>query len=150
MRHLGTCEDCGKQTSYKKITHCPSCARKGARAYQWGKGEATTPNGGRAMARRHFDLGPCKKCGAPGTDRHHHDGNPLNNAEGNVYPLCRRCHMALDGRLAAMVGRNKQGRTVPPKPCAQCARLMKPLRLGLCGRCYDAKYRPRRKHNKRT
>lgn len=56
-------------------------------------------------------------------------------------PLCRRCHMAEDGRLQKFVadagGRLPSGLSLLPKPCSQCERLFKPLRRGLCERCYD-------------
>lgn len=55
-------------------------------------------------------------------------------------PLCRRCHMAEDGRLQQFVtaggSRMPKGSSLPPKPCTECARLSKPLRRGLCGACY--------------
>lgn len=63
-------------------------------------------------------------------------------------PLCRRCHMAEDGRLKAFVnaGGNRRpvGASLPPKPCAACDRLYKPLRRGFCARCYERAYRPGR------
>jgi hypothetical protein len=42
----------------------------------------------------------CDRCGKPGRDRHHRDGNTLNNEPENIECLCRRCHMEIDGRLA--------------------------------------------------
>ena len=57
-------------------------------------------------------------------------------------PLCRRCHMAEDGRLKALDQYRsmpkvmpKRGRQ-PAQPCTQCERLYKPLRCGLCAACY--------------
>lgn len=58
-------------------------------------------------------------------------------------PLCRRCHMAEDGRMkhfVAAAGGRKDG-PQPPKPCAVCARDAKPLRRGLCHRCDERKRR---------
>lgn len=50
-------------------------------------------------------------------------------------PLCRRCHMRRDGRLSALA------ETTPPqqpaKPCSECGTPAKPLRRGLCKRCYQ-------------
>ena len=56
-------------------------------------------------------------------------------------PLCRRCHMREDGRAKAL--QEKQSTRIPsePRPCAECGRLEKPLRRGLCGRCYDVRRR---------
>lgn len=52
-------------------------------------------------------------------------------------PLCRRCHMAEDGRLEAL-------RQANPliTACVECTREAPPLRKGLCSRCYDRKRRP--------
>ena len=38
------------------------------------------------------NIGPCVRCGAQNSERHHIDDNPLNNAPENIMPLCRRCH----------------------------------------------------------
>ena len=51
------------------------------------------------VARRTIPLGVCAECEvAPATDRHHWDNNPANNDPRNVVPLCRFCHMRIDGR----------------------------------------------------
>lgn len=48
-------------------------------------------------------LGDCEMCGTePAHDRHHIDGNTLDNRRVNVWFLCVRCHMAIDGRLEAL------------------------------------------------
>jgi hypothetical protein len=49
-------------------------------------------------------------------------------------PLCRRCHMAEDGRLEAV--RRSHGPVKAPGACGRCHRIYKPLRGGLCGSCY--------------
>jgi hypothetical protein len=44
----------------------------------------------------------CEICGEkPAVERHHDDGDPLNNGRSNVQLVCRRCHMVIDGRLEA-------------------------------------------------
>lgn len=61
--------------------------------------------------------------------------------------LCRSCHMAVDGRAAALVAsrpRKKGDVIVLPAPCAVCRKPYKPLRKGLCGTCYDQLRRPRK------
>ena len=65
--------------------------------YAW-KGDQINAKGGRLRAWTWFDLSNCELCGAPGHDRHHKDGNPVNNDPSNIQSLCRRCHMELDGR----------------------------------------------------
>jgi len=45
------------------------------------------------------DIGPCTICGDPKSERHHKDGNTLNNDPGNIQIVCRKCHAEIDGRL---------------------------------------------------
>ncbi len=57
-------------------------------------------------------------------------------------PLCRSCHMAVDGRLKQLRAKcpNQKGVIlVGPLPCKKCGRLAKPLRRGLCNRCNHKK-----------
>jgi hypothetical protein len=80
---------------------------------QWDKFRTeTNKRAARARAQRRFRLGPCKECGKNGTERHHKDGDPFNNAEGNVDILCRRCHMIVDGRTEAFakLAGNRKGK----------------------------------------
>lgn len=53
--------------------------------------------------------------------------------------LCRRCHMAEDGRLAKLAAHRRP--KLPPKPCSQCGRLANPLSLGMCLPCYNRQRR---------
>jgi len=56
-------------------------------------------------------------------------------------PLCRRCHMAEDGRLAKLIERVTAPRPpVDPKPCVDCSTPYKPLRRGRCMKC-DCRHR---------
>lgn len=65
------------------------------------KGAAADPQRGRARAKRWYpDASPCERCGAEKAERHHRDANPLNNEPGNIAWLCRKCHVAVDGRAA--------------------------------------------------
>lgn len=72
-------------------------------------------------------------------------GQAIETIEAEIarcIPLCRRCHMTEDGRLKVLVSHRRVGSTsrptlvVPLRPCVQCERLYKPLRLGLCASCY--------------
>lgn len=107
---------------------------KGSDSCHW-KGDAVSDNAGRQRAQSKFKIGPCEKCGDPGVDRHHKDGNTRNNSKKNVSILCRRCHMELDGRLEKLkkIPRPKS----PPKMCLNCRRLSKPLRKGRCPACSE-------------
>lgn len=68
---------------------------------QW-QGDTVSEWGGRDRARRKYALaGSCQHpgCEKPAVDRHHRDGNVRNNDASNIAFLCRRHHMAIDGRL---------------------------------------------------
>jgi len=111
------------------------------------KPETRAEYNGRAIARYRFPLGVCSACGAPATDRHHIDGNPTNNDLSNVTGLCRRCHMAADGRLEKIRASDVGRKPFPPRPCASCSNpVLGPLRRGMCRHCYDI----RRKHVRKS
>lgn len=66
-------------------------------------GDAVSEKGGRSRAQRLYrQVGACTACGAERAERHHIDGNTANNETENIAILCRRCHMATDGRLSAV------------------------------------------------
>ena len=75
-----------------------------AKAAQWGpyhpawKGNKASVRAGRSRALRKFPPQPCSVCGKERSERHHIDGNTLNNAPENIAFVCRKCHMAKDGR----------------------------------------------------
>ena len=101
------------------------------------KGDEARTNTKRSRARIRYALGPCEKCGEPGTDRHHKDSNTGNNDRSNIAILCRRCHMSIDGRLDALKKRlaGRPMEITPPQPCSNCSVPYKPLRRGLCAAC---------------
>lgn len=73
----------------------------GAENCNW-KGDAAKQRSGRSRALRLYPtIGPCRKCGAKKAERHHINGNTLDNSPENIEALCRRCHMDSDGRLEA-------------------------------------------------
>lgn len=59
----------------------------------------------------------------------------IQNEMSRCTPLCRRCHMAEDGRLRAFIA-SAPHPVQRPKPCSECGREYKPLRRGLCSPCY--------------
>lgn len=69
------------------------------------QGENACKDSGRGRAQRKYPLGPCIICGNIKTERHHVDGNPLNNLSDNVMILCRLHHMMVDGRRALLIAR---------------------------------------------
>jgi hypothetical protein len=75
------------------------CALTGADHPNW-KGDAVTVHGARKRALKLYrNIGPCTRCGAEKSERHHVDGNTKNNVPENIAILCRRCHLTVDGRL---------------------------------------------------
>jgi hypothetical protein len=109
-RKNGTCADCGKPI-WPTAKRCLSCSTKGPRNPNWNNFASTgTEHRGRERAQRRFELGPCVKCGEPATDRHHINADTLDNRPENVLTLCRRCHLVIDGRLDAIIERNRKRR----------------------------------------
>lgn len=99
-------------------------------------GDHATPKAGSMRARVKYVCDVCERCGKKATDRHHDDGNTLNNEPTNIKILCRKCHMIVDGRLLKLRAARRKA-VDPPKPCVNCRQLAKPLRRGLCHRCNE-------------
>lgn len=89
-----------------------AASKVGERNPNWKGDGITKAETGRERARYRYELGPCESCGEPGTDRHHKDGKTTHNEPENISILCRRCHMRLDGRMAALAAfnYNRRGR----------------------------------------
>ena len=91
--------------------HVAARVRCGSAHHAW-MGDAASVKAGRSRAIRKFKGAPstCTECGRDGVriDRHHIDGNTKNNDASNIAFLCRRCHMAGDGRLAAFIELGKE------------------------------------------
>jgi hypothetical protein len=122
--------------------------KRGEEHYAW-KGDEVDPDAARCRARRAYrELGDCERCGEPAVDRHHKDGNTRHNARSNLAFLCRRCHMAIDGRLErlAVMGMEYQ-KPQPPKSCRICSKPYKPLRKGRCASCNEYRRRNGRDRN---
>lgn len=64
-------------------------------------GNEVSEEAGRKRARRRISLDKraCSICGSIPVERHHIDGNTLNNHDNNILIVCRKCHMKVDGRL---------------------------------------------------
>lgn len=108
------------------------------------KGDNVRKEQGRSRARKLYDLGICEQCGVPASDRHHKDGNTLNNTRSNIAMLCRRCHMKVDGRLDSFkkMASGKKGKAMKePRVCVVCSGLAKIMRNGRCPRCADYLWR---------
>jgi hypothetical protein len=101
---LGVCPDCGG-TKLKRAMRCRPCANRA----RTGESRTDFPSeaAGRYRARRTRSTRECEYegCTATGIDRHHVDGDPLNNDPSNIAVYCRRHHMMVDGRLQAAATR---------------------------------------------
>lgn len=66
-------------------------------------GNNASVRSGRTRALRLYpSIGACVSCGNERAERHHVDGNTLNNDASNIAVLCRKCHMSVDGRRSAL------------------------------------------------
>jgi len=74
-----------------------SRALSGKRNPRW-KGDDVQVVAGNHRARSMYPLEPCEICGSEKSERHHVDGNPMNNTQSNIQFLCRKHHMRVDGR----------------------------------------------------
>lgn len=98
----------GPKKGYKQSPeHIAKRKRWGKDHHAW-KGDDVTVKAGRSRALRRVASGECEKCGADKAERHHIDGDTLNNTSENISLLCRRCHMETDGRLAAFTALAKE------------------------------------------
>lgn len=129
---------CGSPVTRRSAVKCRACYLAGPRPR---KRAPVHVAAGNQRARKIFrDQTPVCACGLPAIDRHHRDGNPLNNDSTNVVWRCRRCHMEEDGRLDAMRERNTSGRRHPDHFCEGCGAKFKPngqstLQLRWCAAC---------------
>ena len=88
--------------------HVASRVRRGADHPRWLGDEASRSAGHARAWRRYRDIGPCVRCGAEKSERHHRDGNTLNNEPENIEVLCRRCHMEADARLVELINARRR------------------------------------------
>lgn len=102
----------GMKKTPQQLAKLRASVARGERHWNW-RGDQASVKTGRTRAERLYpESRPCEKCGKPGAERHHEDGDTLNNDPGNIRFLCRRCHMEEDGRLGR-VGKANRGRKHP-------------------------------------
>jgi hypothetical protein len=104
----------GPKKGYKQTKeHIEKRKRFGEQHHHWVGDEADTRTG-RTRALRIFRKHPCEICGEgqKRIDRHHIDGNTLNNKEDNIVLLCRKCHMSTDGRIEKFIEMAKRNQPV--------------------------------------
>lgn len=97
--------------------------------------ENCSENAGRRRAQRLYPMIACQDCGQKSKiQRHHVDGNPLNNSLENIRILCQSCHTSEHKRIGTW-GRGN----VPPAICKICGKEFQPERRRekgrrICGR----------------
>lgn len=107
------CKSCGTQI-FKRSTYCKKCRNVEERA-PWWKGDNVKPAAGNRRARMKYKANICEVCGLSKDDsiveRHHIDGNTLNNQPSNIIILCSKHH----GRANVIVHQIKKGTLTIPK-----------------------------------
>ena len=130
------CPQCGGRKSHEAV-QCLKCFHSGLREahelHPLYRQNLRNKDGGRQRARRWYPTRRfCETCGVAPAERHHRDGNQMNNEESNIAWLCRACHMAIDGRLTRSAAR---GRTMAIHTRETCV---------VCGASFRAKGKVRR------
>jgi ribosomal protein L40E len=100
------CRRCYLAQMLSKRAHCVDCDSvlpRSSKATRCRRCFVAQIADGHSQAQRLYSLDGVRcemaDCDSAAMDRHHIDGNPLNNARENVMFLCRRHHMLADGRL---------------------------------------------------
>lgn len=104
VKYHRKCDTCGKEyTGWGKYFCKPTCKQfpKLNKSPHWKK-NTTNVKTGRQRAWKMFKLEPCEVCGSKKSERHHIDGNTLNNVRKNIMFLCRKHHIAIEGRAIHM------------------------------------------------
>jgi len=96
----------------KIMSLCHMGKFRGSKSPSW-KGNKATRGTGHSRAIKLFRiLKACERCGGKkNLERHHKDGNPLNNHKSNIAILCHVCHMTIDGRMEKIKVLGKYVRT---------------------------------------
>lgn len=138
--------------------HVAKRIKSGEEHHAW-KGEDVSELAGRSRALRWYAPQPCEACGVAKAERHHIDGNTANNSPSNIRFVCRRCHMAEDGRLERFVELAKKNqakaiaaRSAMPKP-THCPRGHEYTKFnkrgsGVCYICLNESKREKRRMDK--
>jgi hypothetical protein len=79
--------------------HSDNC---GNRNGNW-KGSRVSRRTGYSRALKMYKPRSCQRCGNRKAERHHQNGNILDNRPQNIRFLCRKCHMTIDGRLERFI-----------------------------------------------
>jgi len=105
----------GPRIGFKQSAeHVAKRTRWGDEHHAW-QGDDVARKVGWQRAKRRYKTEVCKLCTKPAMDRHHVNGDSRDNRKENVWMLCRRCHMKVDGRLEAV---REQAKANQPKAVA--------------------------------
>ena len=110
------CIECGRERWVHLLLRGPEslrCSKHNGRHQGFAENntnwctDTTKQQTGRMRAIRWYSLQPCEVCGEK-AERHHKDGNALNNEPSNIAFRCRKHHMEIDGRLAKVIESAKE------------------------------------------
>ena len=101
---LDECPDCGS-LKLGRVPRCRPCSGIARRGEHRTDNPSNSTGWSRARAARPLQTCEYPDCESFGMDRHHIDGNPLNNDLSNISVYCRRHHMTVDGRLESLAER---------------------------------------------
>ena len=104
VKYHRNCNSCGREYVGWGKFYCRKKCRQMPKLDKhpsW-KGDSANPKTGRTRAWKMFKLEPCEVCRSKKSERHHIDGNPLNNVRKNIMFLCRKHHVAIEGRAMHM------------------------------------------------
>lgn len=93
---------CSLNCSNNWPPHILACTKYGDENARW-LGDKAKPQSGRKRAAKRFSPVRCEDCGKKKAERHHIDGNTLNNDPSNIKFLCKSCHQIEDGRQNAAI-----------------------------------------------
>lgn len=98
-----------KRTGWRYRRFCSlRCSKMEANNPQWKGNDAGAVSGRTRAQHKYLNIGPCQRCGSTkSVERHHINGDTLNNQPDNVEFVCRRCHMKVDGRLDKLIATGK-------------------------------------------
>jgi len=95
--HIGRSKYCSKTCHGKEIVKGVTY-KNGTENGAW-KGDSASQYAGRARAEKMYEEQPCEVCPNLKGERHHIDGNTLNNAPENILFVCKSCHAILEAMI---------------------------------------------------
>ena len=108
------------------------CSTKCYAQYSVKQNKNPSKNAGRRRAQKLYEAEKCEIChSTKNVQRHHIDGNPVNNSKVNIQILCQACHVQEE----ITKGTWGKPRRLKEKNCVVCGAIFRPRRSvsKLCG-----------------